>query len=49
MSAAVVEAARAANRDVPVVDIVTPGERQRLNLIELRKLLELRHGERHGA
>jgi purine-binding chemotaxis protein CheW len=49
VSSAIVEAARAAHPDRPVAEIVMPGERQRLNLIDLRRLLELRREERHGA
>jgi hypothetical protein len=49
VSAAVVEAARAAQKERSVVEVVVPGERQRLNVIDLRRLLELRREERHGA
>jgi len=47
--ASVVEAARAAHPAGQVVEIVTPGDRHRLNLIDLRNLLELRREGRHGA
>lgn len=49
ISAAVVEAARAAHGERSVVEVVMPGDRQRLNVIDLRKLLELRREDRHGA
>jgi len=47
--AAAVEAARAAHPAGQLVEIVTPGDRHRLNLIDLRNLLELRREGRHGA
>jgi purine-binding chemotaxis protein CheW len=48
MSAAVIESARAASADGSVVEIVTSGEKQRLNVIDLRRLLELRREERRA-
>lgn len=49
IGASVVEAARAAHPGGQVVEIVAPGDRHRLNLIDVRQLLELRHEGRHGA
>jgi purine-binding chemotaxis protein CheW len=48
ISAAAVEAARAASGGGPAVELVLSGDRQRLNVIDLRKLLELRREGRHG-
>ncbi len=48
VSAAVVEAAQAAGADGPALEILTR-DRQRINLVDLRRLLDLRREERHGA
>jgi chemotaxis signal transduction protein len=46
--AAAVEAARAAQADRPILEVVTPGSRHPLHLVDLRRLLELRREERHA-
>ncbi|HEY6004680.1 MAG TPA: chemotaxis protein CheW [Anaeromyxobacter sp.] len=50
IAAAAVEAARAAQGGrAAAVEVVTPGNRHPLHVVDLRKLLELRREERHGA